>query len=60
MASVEGFFTDLLASSGAYKYYADGCWKESTSGKTVPVVNPSTRETAYTFQGRRACMSLRA
>eukprot|EP00955_Chlamydomonas_euryale_P082677 363758-Chlamydomonas_euryale.AAC.9 len=49
-----GVFADLLSASGAYKYYADGEWKESTSGKTVGVTNPSTREPAFQFQGARA------
>lgn len=48
------FYADVLASSGVYKYYCDGAWRESSSGKSVAVVNPSTRQAAYHFQGASA------
>ncbi|KAG1665963.1 hypothetical protein FOA52_003187 [Chlamydomonas sp. UWO 241] len=44
------FFADILSSSGAYKYYVDGAWSESTSGKSVAVMNPTTGAEAYRFQ----------
>jgi glyceraldehyde-3-phosphate dehydrogenase (NADP+) len=45
------FYTEIVASSGAYKWFVDGQWKESTSGKTVPILNPATNQTAFTVQG---------
>ena len=45
------FYSDILASSGSYKFYLNGEWKESTSGKTVAILNPATNQTAYTVQG---------
>ena len=47
-------FYDIVASSGAYKFYLDGRWQESASGKTVPVINPCTREPQYHMQGALA------
>ncbi|KAG2431249.1 hypothetical protein HYH02_013383 [Chlamydomonas schloesseri] len=44
------FYAPILASNGVYKYYIDGEWKESASGKSVAISNPSTRETAYQVQ----------
>ena len=49
------FYKDIVAGSGAYKYYVTGEWKESTSGKTVPIMNPSTNKAAYQVQGAVAC-----
>ncbi|RYR16160.1 hypothetical protein Ahy_B04g073134 [Arachis hypogaea] len=34
-----------------YKYYVDGHWKKSSSGKFVPIINPTTRNTHYKVQG---------
>ncbi len=45
------FYSDILASSGSYKFYLNGEWKESASGKTVAILNPATNQTAYTVQG---------
>ena len=50
------FYKDIVASSGAYKYYVNGEWKESTSGKTVPILNPSTNQAAYKVQGETYCV----
>ncbi|KAH7523974.1 hypothetical protein FEM48_Zijuj06G0069200 [Ziziphus jujuba var. spinosa] len=33
-----------------YKFYADGEWKKSASGKFVPVINPTTRNTHFKVQ----------
>ncbi|CAI8611403.1 unnamed protein product [Vicia faba] len=33
-----------------YKYYADGEWKKSTSGKSVAIINPTTRKPQYKVQ----------
>ncbi len=53
MAQPGAFYHDILSSSGVYKYFVDGEWKESSSGKTVPVVNPTTQQTEYQVQGAR-------
>eukprot|EP00878_Enallax_costatus_P004140 GHUV01004369.1.p1 GENE.GHUV01004369.1~~GHUV01004369.1.p1 ORF type:complete len:552 (+),score=134.00 GHUV01004369.1:170-1657(+) len=44
------FYSDIKAQSGAYKYFCNGQWLESTSGKTVPVVNPSTLKKDFQVQ----------
>ena len=36
-----------------YKYYSDGEWKKATSGKSVAIINPTTRKTQYRVQGER-------
>ncbi|XP_015942774.1 uncharacterized protein LOC107468046 [Arachis duranensis] len=33
-----------------YKYYVDGHWKKSSSGKSVPIINPTARNTHYKVQ----------
>jgi glyceraldehyde-3-phosphate dehydrogenase (NADP+) len=35
----------------SFKYYADGEWRNSTSGRSVSIVNPTTRKTQYKVQG---------
>ena len=45
------FYDEIVAPSGVFKYYIDGQWKESSSGKAVPNTNPSTRSLAYNVQG---------
>lgn len=45
-----GLFTELLDGE-AYKYYSDGEWKKSSSGKLVPIINPTTRKVHYKVQG---------
>lgn len=51
-------FADVLDGE-VYKYYADGEWRASASGKTVAIVNPTTRQTQYRVQGAAldACSS---
>lgn len=44
------FYSDIRAQSGAYKYFCNGQWLESSSGKTVPVVNPSTLRKEFEVQ----------
>ena len=51
MATSSEFYSDIVSSSGVYKYYVSGQWKESSSGKSVTNVNPSTRTTAFAMQG---------
>jgi glyceraldehyde-3-phosphate dehydrogenase (NADP+) len=45
-----GVFAEVLDGE-VYKYYADGEWRASASGKTVAIVNPTTRQTQYKVQG---------
>lgn len=45
-----GIFAEIL-DGDVFKYYADGEWKKSNSGKSVPIVNPTTRRTHYKVQG---------
>lgn len=44
------FYKEIRASSGAFKFHCDGQWLESGSGKTVAVINPSTRKKEYEVQ----------
>lgn len=50
-----GFYDEIVASNGVYKYYVSGEWKESTSGRTVGVLNPTTQKTDYKVQGKSTC-----
>eukprot|EP00798_Chlamydomonas_sp_ICE-L_P013750 gene13750-19654_t len=43
-------YSQMVTASGAYKYYINGQWKESTSGKTVQIINPTTMDVAYNVQ----------
>ena len=59
------FYDEVKTSSGAYKYYVNGQWLESKSGKTQAIMNPSTNQPVYHVQGvarsigpPRACSSL--
>lgn len=45
-----GAFAEIM-DGDVYKYYADGEWKKSSSGKSVSIINPSTRKTQYKVQG---------
>ncbi|KAG5401415.1 hypothetical protein IGI04_016022 [Brassica rapa subsp. trilocularis] len=44
-----GIFTEILDGE-VYKYYSDGEWRTSSSGKSVAIVNPATRKTQYKVQ----------
>ncbi|RWW50918.1 hypothetical protein BHE74_00042781 [Ensete ventricosum] len=44
-------FTEIVDGEQVYKYYADGEWKKSASGKSVSIVNPTTRKPQYKVQG---------
>ena len=44
-------YAALSASSGALKFYVAGEWRESSSGKTVAISNPTTEATAFNVQG---------
>jgi len=54
-----GAFAEILDGE-VYKYYAEGEWRASGSGKSVPIVNPTTRKTQYRVQGAgsRLCLCL--
>lgn len=43
-------FSEIL-DGDVYKYYAEGEWKRSSSGKSVAIINPTTRKTQYKVQG---------
>ena len=45
-----GVFAEIL-DGDVYKYYFDGEWKKSSSGKSVNIVNPTARKTQYKVQG---------
>jgi hypothetical protein len=49
------FYAEIHASSSSdlptFKYYCNGQWLESSSGKHVPVTNPSTLKKEYLVQG---------
>ncbi|CAO2201999.1 unnamed protein product [Urochloa humidicola] len=44
-----GVFAEILDGE-VYKYYTDGEWRVSGSGKSVAIVNPTTRKTQYKVQ----------
>jgi glyceraldehyde-3-phosphate dehydrogenase (NADP+) len=49
------FYAPIRSGSGAFKYFVDGEWRESSSGKTVPVLNPTTQQQEYAVQGAFRC-----
>ena len=48
-----GFYDEIVASNGVYKYYVNGEWKETSSNKTVGVTNPSTLKKDFQVQGEQ-------
>lgn len=59
------FYSACYSQAGQLHAFLDGAWRASTSGKTVPIINPSTNQTAYQVQGGfehvgRACSQRRA
>lgn len=46
----DSFYAELKSANGAYKWHCAGKWAESTSGKTVGVINPSTRQKEFEVQ----------
>ncbi|KAL0358297.1 UNVERIFIED_CONTAM: NADP-dependent glyceraldehyde-3-phosphate dehydrogenase [Sesamum angustifolium] len=44
-----GVFGEII-DGDVFKYYADGEWKKSSSGKAVSIINPTTRKTQYRVQ----------
>ena len=57
---MSGFYSDIKASSGVYKFYVNGEWKESTSGKSVSILNPTSNQAVYQVQGEEQCMQVPA
>ena len=45
-----GIFKEII-DGDVYKYYVDGEWKVSTSGKSVGIINPSNLKPTYKVQG---------
>ncbi|MCO5557448.1 hypothetical protein L7F22_011013 [Adiantum nelumboides] len=41
-----GVFAELL-DGDTFKYFVDGQWKKSTSGQSMPVINPTSRNTFF-------------
>jgi len=48
--TLEAFYNEIRGASGVYKYYVDGEWRESKSGKSVAISNPSNQQAAYQVQ----------
>ena len=46
-----GFYADIKQ-DGVYKYFINNEWKASSSGKSVNIIDPSTRTPAYKVQGK--------
>ena len=57
---MSGFYSDIKADSGVYKFYVNGEWKESTSGKSVSILNPTSNQAVYQVQGEEQCMQVLA
>lgn len=49
-----GVFEEII-DGDVYKYYSEGEWRKSSSGKSVAIINPTTRKTHYKVQGEGAC-----
>lgn len=45
-----GVFAEIV-DGDVYLYYTEGEWKPSSSGKNVPIINPTTMKTQYKVQG---------
>ncbi|WCJ30384.1 aldehyde dehydrogenase 11A3 [Euphorbia peplus] len=46
-----GVFAEILdGDSGIYKFYTNGEWRNSSSCKSVTIINPTTRKTHFQFQ----------
>lgn len=52
---MSGFYSELVAPDGSYKFFLDNEWKVSTSGKTVGIINPTTNEIQFKVQGESSC-----
>lgn len=45
-----GLFAEIL-DGDVFKYYSEGEWEKSSSGKSVAIINPTTTKTQYKDQG---------
>lgn len=45
------FYSEAIGADGAYKFYVNGEWRTSSSGKILSVSNPSTNTEAFRVQG---------
>jgi hypothetical protein len=52
MAGTSVFAELVDEDTTVFKFYSDGEWKKSTSGKLVSIINPTTRKTQYKVQGK--------
>ena len=50
MTKASEFYADCQGASG-FKFFVDNEWRESSSGRTVAIINPSTNAPAYQVQG---------
>ncbi|XXG64587.1 hypothetical protein AAC387_Pa05g2493 [Persea americana] len=44
-----GLFAEIL-DGDVFKYYSEGEWEKSSSGKSVAIINPTTTKTQYKDQ----------
>lgn len=44
-------FEEIVDENGVYKFFYDGAWRKSSSGKSVTIVNPTTRKPHFRVQG---------
>lgn len=51
----KGFYKDIIEGD-TYKYYANGEWKVSSSGKFVPITNPFTLQVQFKVQCKCYCL----
>ena len=52
-SAMADFYADCVAPDGKYRWFLDGQWKESASGKGVSIINPTTNEPCFRVQGER-------
>lgn len=45
-----GTFAEII-DGDVFKYHAQGQWNKSSSGKFVPIINPTTRKIHFKVQG---------
>lgn len=46
-----GVFKEIIDEDGVYRFYFNGEWGKSSSGKSVAIINPTTRQTQFRIQG---------
>ncbi|XP_044463378.1 NADP-dependent glyceraldehyde-3-phosphate dehydrogenase-like isoform X2 [Mangifera indica] len=45
-----GVFKEIIDEDGVYRLYFNGEWRKSSSGKSVAIINPTTRQTQFRIQ----------